>query len=120
VKIKGFVSKDKIILSRIPACFPMYASVALAMGKIEPKCSSADLPVYLHHSAAASLIPTSSQDLFNKWLIWAKEHDKLINGKGADADKVESFGTIIWRSPFISNEKREAFATKISKIKVLS
>jgi hypothetical protein len=110
----GFVSKDKIILSRIVSCFPVYVSTALVKGLIEPKCKTDGLPVYLHHTAGASLISTTDTATYNLWLTWSKEHDKLINGKDADEKKVETFGKIIHNSKNMEDDKRAVISMKLS------
>jgi hypothetical protein len=110
----GHVSKDTIILSRIISCFPVYVSTALSMGKIEAKCLTEGLPLYLHHSAGASLISKSDSATYNLWLTWSKAHDKLINGKNADEKKVEQFGKIIHESNNVEDSKRARLAKLFS------
>jgi hypothetical protein len=116
----GHVSKDTIILSRIVSCFPTYVSMALVKRKIPAKCPTDGLPIYLHHTAGAALIPKSDLGTYNLWLSWSKKHDKLINGRDADERKVEAFGKIIHESTSVSEELRAKISAIYSKIDPIS
>jgi hypothetical protein len=108
------IKPDKIILSRIGASFPIYGSLALASKSVEPKELTDGLPIFLHFTGGASLIPRSDTDLYSKWKAWSKKHDILINGKKSDESKVERFGDIVHKSSLYNDSERKSHIDKMT------
>jgi hypothetical protein len=114
---KRSAGKDKVILGRFPACFPIVAANMLAIGKVRPIHDEGDLPNYLRFMGGASLIPLTDEKLFDEYLAFAKEFDIIINGaNSADEKKTGKFADIVWRSNLYNHKQRVEFCEMFSKM----
>jgi len=117
VKSTNKPGKDDVIMSRIPACFPMVAASVLAKNPSVVRNRKEGLPDFLHFTQAPSLIPRESKDLYSKWEEWAIEFDAVINPGKEKPDKVKQFGGISWGSKVVSNDDRKKFIKKLKEFK---
>jgi len=121
---EGGIMNDTITLSRVCACYPQVAVkvvLADAHRDIAPHVESAKCT---HWTQFPSVIPRAQEwdAIYELWLEWAEEADKVLNGEKMDADRVDRFGRIARRSSRLDEAARVKImkAFKIAKPRVVA
>jgi len=97
--------KEDINIPRIIGITPLYCAQLLKEGHGRIVGERKDLPKSLCFPQAPSIIPKSKPDLYNTWLYWAKDFNKIIN-QGKKESDVDFYGKIVWDSDLYTDEQR--------------
>jgi len=97
--------KEDINIPRIVGITPLYCAQLLKAGHGRIVGDKQDLPKSLCFPQAPSIIPRSKPDLYNLWLNWAKDFNKIIN-QGKKESDVDFYGKIVWNSDLYNDEQR--------------
>jgi hypothetical protein len=107
--------RENITINRVISSFPDI--VASVIAKHEDNCRilakefGGQLPNYLKFSSGASLCVDEEQ--LGKWVLWAKEQDKIINPKKPNPENVENYAKIQYASALFDIKKRKAIQNKL-------
>jgi hypothetical protein len=112
----GTANRTAITLSRLAIAYAPAACIFLIRHPDIPRIASGhgNIPNYLRWSGAACMCRTN--DELTQFMIWAVEHDKVINGHRADANKVAEFARIGFSGTRISISIRSAVASRWERI----
>lgn len=107
---------ETITVARIAGCFANLVCKLMEMDGARHVVSIPGMYKGLAWSGAPAVIPKTNVTLFNMWLKWAIEFDKVIKGDAADAKMVEKYGRIVWNSPLLpTDSKRQGVLETLSK-----
>jgi hypothetical protein len=105
------IKNTDITLARVVSAFPVIASKILLTGDIRIVGDHDDLPLFLCHTAGASLIPHKDIDLYNKWKKWRISFSKVINSPTTTVD----FDKIILDSKLYNETERKTILDSFIK-----
>ena len=110
-------SRDDITVARIVAVFPHIVAELMNNETIGRVVGNAPAGFFrcLCFPSAPSIIPRlpAYEPVYESWLVWAKEFDKVINQKNADIKKVEQYGEITWKSNYLTNDERVRIMSRL-------
>lgn len=111
-KPSGLGNTD-LTLSRLLAVFPTVAYHVLNRGKLDPKLPKKGLPRGLHFTGGAALIEPTNLDLFELFVQWSIDFDKLINQDEHDPDAVREYSKIANQSKIVPPGQRAQFFNNV-------
>lgn len=110
--------KEDVFVSRIAGCFPWVIAGLLArgfgriVGKIPEGC-----PRFYCFPGAASIIPKTDDAMFNRYIMWAKSFDEVINkSTPTDNARLQQISSAAWNSSWIGEPTRQSWFTAFNTI----
>jgi len=98
--------KEDITIPRIIGISPIYCANLLKSVNARIVGEVPDgLPVSLCFPQAPSIIPTTEPELYNLWLKWAHDFNRIIN-QGKFDDNVDKYANIVWNVSYYNNKMR--------------
>lgn len=103
-----------LTLARIASAFAATTCAIIAKNHTKvrivarQKAIDINLPLYYAWPGAPAVIPKADKAMFNKWLEWATEFDKIIHSADGKSDqaRVKQFAEVAWSSDFFDDSVR--------------